>query len=66
MSIVHDFISHLRLQEQGLEAVEEELPGEDAAVAERVVQLVHGLQHHGPVHHHQVELRLQAVEEELW
>lgn len=56
---------YLRLERERLEPVEEELPGEDPAVAEGVVQLVYRLQDHRTVHYHQVELRLQAVQQQL-
>ena len=55
----------LRLDEERVEAVEEKVPGEDVAVAHRVVQLVERLQHHWSVDNDAVELRLEAHHQRL-
>lgn len=54
---------YLRLDKQRVEAVQEEVPAQDLAIGQRVVQLVDGLQDDGPIDDEQVELGLQAKQQ---
>lgn len=65
-SYVSNFLeADLRFQEQCVESVQEELPGENPAVAKAVVDLVQRLEHHRPVDDHRIKLSLQTHDQRL-